>query len=218
MFLSISTELLRSNLLCFRVCPFSMVLSLGTTGKNLALSSPHPPCRCLYTLARGQTGVPPRGNSSPWISPAVVHLTVTVLCSVESPFRKAQPFRYGLLQSRSLMGPRVLPGNLLQRGILSPWVCSSPPRACSGTVFPQVDSPLSGITLLRPGLLPGLQGHRVFTTAFPTGCGGTSALGAAPAPRSPLPWLSAELFLSCALTPLSSGCNYLCTITNFSYS
>ena len=37
----------RRNFLCFSLCPLPLVLSLGTTGKNLAPSFWNPPCRYL---------------------------------------------------------------------------------------------------------------------------------------------------------------------------
>ena len=40
------------NFLCFSLCPLPLVLSLGTTGKSLAPSSWHPPCRYLEALVR----------------------------------------------------------------------------------------------------------------------------------------------------------------------
>jgi len=42
----------RGNLLCSSLCPWPLVLALGTTGKGLALSPLHPPFRHLYTLMR----------------------------------------------------------------------------------------------------------------------------------------------------------------------
>lgn len=46
----------RQNFLCFSLCPLACVLSLGTTGKSLALSSWHPPFRYFYTLIRSPFG------------------------------------------------------------------------------------------------------------------------------------------------------------------
>ena len=42
----------RQNLLCFRLCPSPLVLSLGTTEKSLALFAPLPPIGYLYTWIR----------------------------------------------------------------------------------------------------------------------------------------------------------------------
>jgi len=44
--------MLRGNLLCFSLCQMTLVLSLGTTEKSLALSSVHLPFRYLYRLTR----------------------------------------------------------------------------------------------------------------------------------------------------------------------
>lgn len=42
----------RGNLLCFKMCPLRLVLSLGTSGKCLAPSSVHSPLRYLHTLTK----------------------------------------------------------------------------------------------------------------------------------------------------------------------
>ena len=42
---------------CFNLSPLPLVLSLGTTEKNLAPSSQHPPLRYLYTLMRSPLGL-----------------------------------------------------------------------------------------------------------------------------------------------------------------
>ena len=42
----------RGNLLCFSLCPWPLVLSLGTTEESLAQSSLHPHFRYLYTFIR----------------------------------------------------------------------------------------------------------------------------------------------------------------------
>lgn len=42
----------RENFLCFRLCPLCLVLSLGTTEKNLALSSLHLPTSLLLPLSQ----------------------------------------------------------------------------------------------------------------------------------------------------------------------
>ena len=50
----------RWNFLCFSFCLLPLVLSLGTTGKSLAPSSWHPPCRYVEAFKRG-TGLTPAG-------------------------------------------------------------------------------------------------------------------------------------------------------------
>lgn len=99
------------------------------------------------------------------------------------------------------MGSQVLPGNLLWHGTLPPWVCSSLPGACSGTVCPQVDSLLSGTALPWPGLLQEPQGHRGFTTAFIMGCGESWSCLSFPT----APGVCRAVPLTCSLlSPLSS--------------
>ncbi|KAK4830289.1 hypothetical protein QYF61_009492 [Mycteria americana] len=49
-------------------------------------------------------------------------------CSSVGPFHRVQSFRNRLLQRGSLTGSQVLPANLLQRGLLSPWVHRSSPE------------------------------------------------------------------------------------------
>lgn len=44
--------LFRGNLPSFTLCPLALLLSLGTTGKGLVLSSLHPPVRYLNTSVR----------------------------------------------------------------------------------------------------------------------------------------------------------------------
>lgn len=184
MFLSTCTELLRSNLLCFCWCPFAMVLSLGAPGMILVAS--------LHVfICIGE--MPNWGPFHRKLFPA---MWVTL---------PEESFRHSRLQSLSLMGPHLLPGNLLQHGILSSQVCSSLPGACSGTVFPQVGSPPSGLPLLQhPWAVPGASPQ-----PSPWLQGDLS-----PAPPAPLPWLSAGQLLSHALTPLFSGFNYICIITS----
>lgn len=78
--------------------------------------------------------------------------------------------------------------------------------------------PPSGIHLLQCGVLhrlredlcsimalAGLQGHSCLTMVYPSGCKGVSAPApvALPVPPSTLTWVSAELFISHTLIPLS---------------
>lgn len=85
-------------------------------------------------------------------------------------------------------------------------------------MLPMWSQPPSGIHLLWCGVLhklqealcssmdlAGLQGHRCLTMVCTLGCRGVSGLapGAPPAPPSVLTWVSAVLFLSHTLIPLS---------------
>ncbi|KAK4827365.1 hypothetical protein QYF61_017303 [Mycteria americana] len=78
-------------------------------------------------------------------------------CSSVGPFHGVQSFRNRLLQRGSPMGSQVLPANLLQRGLLSPWG----PRSCQEPAPVQashgVTASFGCIHLLWCGVLHGLQ-------------------------------------------------------------
>jgi len=127
-----------------------------------------------------------------------------------------QSFRNRLLQSGSLVGSQVLPANLLQRGLLSPWGHRSCQEPTPVWAPHEVTASCGDIHLFRCGVLRGLQvdicstmdRHGLQGDSLP--ChdllhrlqGKISALvpGAPPAPPSSLTLVSAELFLSHSLT------------------
>lgn len=139
-------------------------------------------------------------NFSSWVlstacSPLGFGLQQWGPCGVSSPARKPAPE-----WAPPSMGPHVWPG------------------ACCCTVFPWSHSLLSGIHLLKQGVLHGLQVdicspvdfhgfHRgsCLTRSVPWAAGESPLLRAPPPPPSPLTLVSAEVFLSHVLTPLFSA-------------
>ena len=133
------------------------------------------------------------------------------------PSHRVQSFRSKLLQRGSPTGSQALPANLLRRGLLSPrvrrsWQEPAPLRAPHGVTASfrhhllQRGVPSMGC---RWGSAPlwtsmGCKGTACLIMVFCMGCRGISAPapGAPPPPPSSLTWVSAELFLSHALTPL----------------
>ena len=141
---------------------------------------------------------------------------------------RVQSFRNRLLQHGSPAGSQVLPANLLQRGLLFPWVhrsCQEPAPAWAfhrvTASFGHPPAPAWGPPQAAGGYLlhckpsMGCRGTACLTMVFTTGCRGISALapGAPPPPPSSLTLVSAELFLSHLLTPLCS-CNCYCAETS----
>ncbi|KAK4827158.1 hypothetical protein QYF61_015112 [Mycteria americana] len=137
-------------------------------------------------------------------------------CSNVGPFHEVQSFRNRLLQRGSPTGSQVLPANLLQRGILSPWIHRSCQRPALAWASHGVTASF-GIHLLWCGVLHGLQVD-ICSTINPMGCRGTSlphhglhhglqgnlcsGAWSTSTPPSSLTLVSAELFLSHTLTPL----------------
>jgi len=130
-----------------------------------------------------------------------------------------QSFRNRLLQCGSPMGSQALPVNLLQVGLLSPWV-RGPGRSLLQHRLHLGSQPPAGIHLLQcvvpstgcrwisapPWSSLGCRGTTCLTTVFIMNFRGkVSALapGAPPPPPSSLILVSAELFLSHHFTPLS---------------
>ena len=140
-------------------------------------------------------------------------------CTSVGPFHEVQSFRNRLLQHGSPAGSQVLPANLLQHGLLYPWghrSCQEPaPAWASHRVTASFGhppalawGPLSrGCRWISAPLWTsmGCRGTACLTMVFPMGCRGISAPapGAPPPPPSSLTLVSAELFLSHLLTPLS---------------
>ena len=87
-------------------------------------------------------------------------------CSSVGPSHRLQSFWHRLLQLGSPTGSQVLPENLFQRGLLSPWVyrsCLEPgPAWASHGVTASFGNPL-----LRCGVLPGLQVEICSTVDLP---------------------------------------------------
>jgi len=136
-----------------------------------------------------------------------------------------QSFRNRLLQRGSPTGSQALPANLLQRGLLSPWVRRScqepaPVRAPHGVTasFRHPPALVWGpfhrlqVEICSTMDLHGLQGAACLTMVCCTGCRRTSALsaGACPHPPSSLTLVSAAFFLSHIVTPLQL---LLCSIS-----
>ena len=136
--------------------------------------------RTPHTLPLLRRGVPPTGDSPSWTN-----------CP----------------SFWSLMGSQVLSPNLLQCGLLSPQGHRSCQEAVHSMGFPQGHSLLRASTCSTMGLHV-LQGTASLTMVFSMGCRGISspAVGAPPLPSPSLALVSAELFLSHILTPLSC-CN-----------
>lgn len=85
-----------------------------------------------------------------------------VLCKLlqsGSLFHCMQAFKDMLLHHGSFTGLRVLPGNLLQCGLFSPWVCRSLPGGCSSMGLLWGPSLLSGIHIFQCGSLPWAAGE-----------------------------------------------------------
>ncbi|KAK4830240.1 hypothetical protein QYF61_009307 [Mycteria americana] len=80
--------------------------------------APRLPCSCLgaWGPSHGRQFSMNFSNVSPSSG-----LQFFMNCSSMGPFHRVQSFRNRLLQHRFPMGSQVLPANLLQRGLLSPW-------------------------------------------------------------------------------------------------
>jgi len=130
-----------------------------------------------------------------------------------------QSFRNGLLQRGSPAGSQVLPANLLQHGLLSPWVRRTwqepaPAQAPHGVTasFRHPPAPAWGlfhglqVDIHSPWTFMDCRGTACLTMVFITSCRGRhSALTfRTPSPPSPssLTLVSAELLLSHRPTPL----------------
>ena len=139
---------------------------------------------------------------------------------VWSPFHGVQSLRHRLLQRGSPMVSQALPANLLQHGLLSLHGSTGPAMSLLQHGLPMGSQPTSGIHLLQRGVHStgcrwisaplwtsmGWRGTACITMVFSMGCRGkVSALAswAPPLPPSSLTLVSAELFLSHSLTPLS---------------
>jgi len=106
-------------------------------------------------------------------------------CSSMGPFHGVQSFSYRLLQRGSPTGSQVLPANLLQCGVLFPWVhrcCQEPAQVQASH---GVTASFGHIHLLWHGLLHGLQVY-ICSTVDLHGLQEISA----PAPGTPPPCLS----------------------------
>jgi len=117
-----------------------------------------------------------------------------------------QSFRNRLLQRGSPTGSQAQPANLLRRGLLSVHGSAGPARSLLQHGLPMGFQPPSGIHLLQCGVLHGLQGDSLPHHGLHHGLQGKTsapAPGAPPPPSSALTLVSAELFLSHRLTPLS---------------
>jgi len=145
-------------------------------------------------------------------------------CPSMGPSHGVQSFRNRLLQRGSPMGSQALPANLLQHGLLSPqvrrsWQESAPVQAPHGVTasFRHPPAPVWGpfhglqVAICSTMDLHGLQGnnlphqglhHEMQGKTLCSDISGTSS----PPPPSSLTLVSAELFLSHCLTPLSNCC------------
>jgi len=86
-------------------------------------------------------------------------------------------FRNRLLQCGSPMRSQVLPANLLQCGLLSPWVHRSwQEGACSSVGFPQGHSLLQASTCSSVGSLPRATGGYLLHRGPPWAAGGATCL------------------------------------------
>jgi len=140
-------------------------------------------------------------------------------CSSVGPSHGLQSFRNRLLQCGSPMGSRVLPANLLQCGLLSLHKSAGPGRSLLQHGLPTgSQTPLGASTCSSMGSSTGCRsisallwtsmdcrGTACLTMVFFTGCRGISAPvpEAPPLPPSSQTLVSAGLFLSYTLTPLS---------------
>jgi len=142
-------------------------------------------------------------------------------CPSVGPSHRVQSFRNRLLQRGSPVGSQVLPANLLQRGLLSPWVRRSWQEPAPSWAFHRVTSsfrhppapawgPFYGlqVDICSTVDLHGLQGnnlphhglqHELQGKSLCSNISSTSSL-----PLSSLTLVSAELFLSLHLTSLSN--------------
>ena len=186
-------------------------------------------CLCLSFLLRGMTphtlplpqrGVPPMGDSPlqtapKWILPMGCSSSVTALALVPAwgavsqeqaapawvPLRVTSPARKPVLGWAPLpTGPQVLPGACSSAG--SPWGHSLlQTSTCSGTG----SSMCCRWTSAPRWTSMGCRGTACLTMVFITGCRAITvpAPGASPPPPSSLTLVSAELFPSHILTPLS---------------
>ena len=124
-----------------------------------------------------------------------------------------QYFRNRLLQRGSPMGSQALPANLLRRGLLSPRVCRSWQEPAPAWGYPWGHSFLRASPCSSVGSLPRATHGDLLHCGPPwaagaspqssPGAAGQSLPGAPPPPPSAQTLVSAELFLSLSLTPLS---------------
>jgi len=131
-------------------------------------------------------------------------LQVSTNCSGMGPFHGMQSFMNRSLSCGYPTGSQVLPEILLLHGVLSmaPQVL---PGACSSMGSPRGHSLFGHMHLLWHGVLHRPQVDISSIMVFSMGCRAISAPvpGAPLAPPSSLTLVSAELFLSRTLTPLS---------------
>ena len=133
-------------------------------------------------------------------------------CPSVGSSHRVQSFRSSLLQHVSPMGSQVLPANLLQHSLLSPWVHKS----CQEYAVVQVTASFGGPSGVGSSMgcrwisVPlctsmGCSETACLTRIFSRGFRGLSTLvsRALPPPPSSLTLVSAELFLSHILTLLS---------------
>jgi len=106
-------------------------------------------------------------------------------------FHGIQSFKNRLLQCRSPVGSQVLPANLLQYGLLSPWLhrsCQEPaPAWALHGVTASFGHPRTAEWIsAAPWISMDCRGTTYFTMIIFTGCSGVSALtpGAPPPPQS----------------------------------
>jgi len=92
-------------------------------------------------------------------------------CPRVGPFHRVQSFRNRLLQRGFPMGSQALPENLLQRGLLSPWVRRSLAGDCSSMGSPWGQSLLQASTCSGVGSVPRATGGYLLHRGLPRTAG-----------------------------------------------
>jgi len=149
------------------------------------------------------------------VSPSL-GLQFFVNCSSMHPSNRAQYFRSRPFQRGSPVRSQALPANLLQRGLLSPWLHRSCQKPAPAWTLHRVTASFRHIHLCQRGVSivcrwtsappltsMGCRGTACLIMVF-MGCRGIAVLvPGAPPPSSSLTLVSSVLFLSRILTPLS---------------